>query len=1122
MVCTQDRRTSRRFSHRLPARAWIGLLLTVAAMEGWAQPLDPLFERESADAQSSERPSPVRQLLGELDFFPSVIVVPPADLQRFDEAGTVIIPKKSLDSWLENQVSERIRDQAPATITSVDLEIQIDEDPAPGRAIIGLRADGAGAWIPIGLKEATLVDAELREIIAEPEDIGGVRRSEPWTPPIRRVEGDTNGNGPVEGGFEIRIDRAGNYECTLTFQLDVESSPLESSLQLTLPTATLTRARLRSEQPLLVVRRTGTNEGVSLSPDRLSADLSIRPGEDLALQFRVASSSTSAAVSSADARIYLRLGDDSLDTETVFDLDAPREVTELAFVTVGEEALQVLPLQKGEPLPHDVQSARVGEGETRTVVRFARSVVGPFQVRLTSRRRRSEESSPLVVTSPVLEGVSRQTGTFLLSWTPNLWVRSKPGGNLRRVALSELGPEAGGSAVRQAYRFSSVPATIEMTVEPAQPVVSATATSDLTIATDVGRLTTRFTLRVRGAEADSFLLSVPTTMVDLEAEPANLVRLVERPAAEGSTRRPVLVKLSEPIEDSEVQVTLRGNVPLRGVGPFQIELPSVEPERLSKGSLTVRIASNVRPILDETTTEYLRREPMPEDDVVDPPAYWYFRRLPGRARLGLSIEPLRGQVEAFVETELRRLGDGLEGRTFLRFQSRRTPFDEVTVQIPEGLEEIKLSGDLLSEDVPARPGAIPLRLRNPATSCEVRVDFRRPMDSTQQHQVDVPLILPRGVVIAGLSARVYCDRGWRAQVGPPWSGREPAPGPVVSSGERPVLDVRPLSLEQPPDRLTLQFQPTVMLATVVMPRVLVEESLTPDGGRWGHKRWLISKHRLRDVRIRFPAGSRQRQVFVDGQPVEAVAGDEGVWRVRLPAADAPCTLEVEYDFPPRTGVGVWQVRDFASPQIVEDGAVEEVRWIFHAGTDRLLMPLSSVIAVDEPWDWFGFSPSRAAEQLSSTRAWIEAADAGLSWSDQISSQSGGRPWQFHAFNADGPVQLISIRESFWVLICSGSCLILLLGIATLEPRTQVWLAVSFILVLVGLLAIVPEAVGWVWIGGRWGLLLGAIALAGHYLWRSRRPMPIGNRRWTPRTFGSSFLRELEPKTRVTGPLEGKR
>jgi hypothetical protein len=1066
----------------------------------------------SAPLPSASASGIVEKVLKDLEFFPYVIVVPPGAGNQVGADGTAILPLQSLDAWLDQEVAKRLGHSGAASVTSVDLELDLGSDPVLGRATMSFRTEGNRAtWGTISLGEAVLKQVRAREWITASAELGGVKKSQDWIPAVRRSA----------AGYEVRFDRAGNYEIEIEFLVDVSRLPSEWNLKLSLPTSPVMRGKVVSSDELAFVRQLSSGKDVALSADHKSADLTIVPGEPLAIAWRRGiDRPPSVLAQSVRTLTQVRIEPKTTTMESTIEIGSASELVEgtLRF-PADDQNVQIFPTQNDQPLAHDLIWSDV-DGKRECLFRLARPLTGPMKIKVTTQRPTVLGDAGMELL-PVEWMASPVTNSLIMmGWSPNLWVRIRPGSSARRVNLSELGGEFTESSPRQVFRLLGSGASVLAIAEPARPVLSATADSELTIGKEA-LLATRFVMSVRGAQADSFVFLVPRTMRNIEMVPADLFRLEELEIDQESPTRQVRAVLAEVVEDKEVEVTLRGEMPIETPGVNHVSLPALESDRFVQGAMTVRVEPGLRLVLDDAGTEYLRREPIPDGDSGDPPAYWFFRRQPGQARLAFRVESLPATVDASVECLLARTDKDLEVRTIIRFRAQYAPFDEVSVSIPSKLPGVQVSSDFLVENVRLEPGAVvPLRLRNPSSSCEIQFDYRVGLSANESFPIAVPLILPRGTTIESWTGRIYTERGLRASVGNGWVGTVPAPSRVVESGRRAVAEIRPADILAMPEELSIQFEPTALLATLVIPRVTIEEVVTPEGSRWARKRWLIAKHRARDISIRLPAGARRLNAFVDGQPVEETPAGEQVVQVRLPAVDAPTTVELDYDFPDAVRRGAVAFEAIQSPVILDDAAIEMVRWSFRMMEDRLL------------FRWGSAGPSTTLAWLGLTQGddgvlgiepddlkWMNEAGYDVSWTEQSREVVAPRIWRFSLFNRDSSIRLITVREPFWILACSGSCLVFVLAVSRLSLAYQVRVLLVGLLLLTALMAVVPEMLTWLWMGARWGLGLGLLAALVHaWMVMRRQRQPVIGAKRTGRqgqAMGSSILRQLEPKTRIT-------
>jgi hypothetical protein len=810
----------------------------------------------------------------------------------------------------------------------------------------------------------------------------------------------------------------------------------------------------------------------------------------------------SATIASATSTVQITLDAKRWTTQTQLVIEPSRDLAECSILIESPaDGLRILPTQNGQTLPHELA---VNENGNRQLakLRFSQPVRGPFELRIHSHRPAAEAGVLVELGQVEVEAALQQSGTVEFFWSPDLWVQTRAGRSCESIATAQLSTKGDGRDVRQAFRFRSAPASVEVRFEPAQPMISAQVQHELLVGLNSGRLTTRLVLGVRGARLDEMALLVPRTWRGLEASPANLVRLTEVAAQTDAPTRELKLSFAEPIENREFNVSIQGDLPLPTSETHRIDLPTLDGSGTVQGTLTVKSEARVRPMLEDAGTEYLLREPVPTESEDRSGVDWYFRLQPGPSRLSFRVEPLPTLVEASVECELRRAGAAVEVRQFIRYRAPQVPMDEVTLEVPTSLEDVRVSGDLLTESADLTDGLQTIVLRNPSHSAEIRVDYRYQMESDATMEIRLPLVLCRGVTLAAWRGRVFCDRGMRAEAESPWINELPAPSDVVLSGEQAVRDVRPASLDAVENVLALRFEPTAMLATYVVSKVLLDEVMPGRGARWGKKRWLIAKHRSRDLAIHVPAGARAGNILVDGRPVDATPDENRLVHVQLPAVDAPCTLEMSYHFSQAFADGALAMRELESPFIAGDVAVEQVRWRFHVADDRLLLQPGVVPQGESPWGgrWWSTRVVRD-DETDFGIDWLKESDSDLVWGDPGTTSLGGRMWQFDAFNRDLSIrfQLVVIREPFWILICSGTILVLFLLLIRQSPAMQLRCVLAAVVVLVGLLAIVPELTAWLWIGGRWGLAVGLLAVAAHYILEYRRTLPTGGlRTWSVR------------------------
>lgn len=1115
----------RSWNDRLRILPWVALATLINAIVAiqpvaGQPPATTAARADSSKPADVAAPAPPVDPLGGLESFPYIIVAPADSLKPFDENGTVIIRKDSLEEWKQSQIAQLRKKDSTTPLSVVQLDVELNSDSARIRAQFAFRVDSAsGGWVLLDSREAVLQDVSIREQVAAPADIGGVRETDPWVPPVR-LEGE---------GFAVRVDRAGAYICTLDLRPTVSAAPLGASLRLTLPLATVVRAKVSSPHPLALLRGDEPNEDYALSNEGRSAELSLRPAEPLVLLWRSANRNANvASIASVEGLTVARIDNGGVQIDASLDVTPTGEIRQLDLRLPRDAAvLDVLPSKADQPLPHELEIVDESDFK-RLTLHLGGSVSGPFRVRVrteiprdsTGKDKSGSSSKDIAIQVAQVEGARQQSGTVLLNWSTGLWVRPIVRNSLQRVSVNDLPAVARGLQPRQAYSYPTIPASMDLRIEDARPTLSVLADHDLRVESEKAELTSQFRLSIRGAQTDSFTFRVPKQLRVTETSPAAVVGVADRASSDAADVRLLIVTLAEPVQDADFELSIRGELPAKAGSTNSLLLPTLEPDRFVRGSLTVRAEPGVRLSLDDSGSEYLRREAIPDEGIQEPPPYWFFRLQSGPSRLVYSAEVLPLRLEASVDTELRRSGQEIDVRSFLRFRAEHSTFDEIALSIPEGIDNLQLTGDLLPEDPPVRPGSVLLRLRNPTRASEVRAAYRYRMAESQPNEARIPLVQPRAAALTSWKGRVFCDRGWRAAPLDPWLGQRPAPSSLLTAGERLDLDLRPPSLESIPGQLGLRFEQTAMLATLVIPRVVVEEIVAGEGRRWGRKRWLITRHRTRDVTFRMPVDCRYLDAIVDGASVAAVAGGNREFRVRLPSTDGSCTLDISYDFLNWNIEGAVSFQRLDGPSLVEDAAVEQVRWILHVPEDRLLARVGSSENPGLAWQFPGFLQAKTTvgREVSPTQ-WLREIDPRSIWDARGVVDQPGRTWEFETFGNATTLQLVSLREPFWVLVCSGTSFIVLLALTRLSPMAQVRVGAVLALVVVGLLAATPNIASWLWLGAQWGIYLGIAAAAIHYwlLYRRLRAYSVGLRRFNARQlgFGSSILRRFDPKTRVT-------
>ena len=905
---------------------------------------------------------------------------------------------------------------------------------------------------------------------------------------------DEHGRWPLiekhAGGHRLQIDREGASTYTLEMFVDTtEWAPGEPQLTLTLPGASVKNAVLTSPKELLEVVDTQTSQKLPVS-DRKTIEIRLRSDDSLHIAWRnVAGKAARGDFSaySVDGTISVTVMQSAVQTNARLTIQAPSASGEWAFqLPLGEQIRSLDAEHAGrtlspDELKYDIEPRR-DQDYSRLLLRFAQPISGELQLTMLSDHPRAANERELQIGRLSMESASLQSGRVLVSTGPNLrLIGAKPDRTLRRIAVAQLEPELQRYLPSRVFQYFAQPLQLTVEVENAQPVVRASVDHSLMLTTENAILDSRFDVAIRGAPIQELRVQVPAAMTDFSVTPLNAVELAGQPLPEKSAEMKILpISIVEPT-NRELTLTLRGVLPVKVGESNVLRLPvPVQESRKSTGTLTVSLAPNVRPILDKKSTKNLRQELMEDRNQPAEEVWWVFRQLQGPAQLGFRLERLPQQVGASIESEIRRGESAIAVATTIRLRAAHEPLENVVLRFPEGLQDVQVSGNrLLTEGVPT-VDVVSFPLANPVETCEVHVQYRFPTSGPGLDKVRLPLVLPEYATIQSYKGNIWSEVDVRAVVPPPWESGPPAPDPVLRSSARPTLVVR---CENPPSHLDLRFEPTATLASLVVPRLLVEEVLTAGGRRQGIVHFLVTDHRDRALTLRLPEGCRLLRVRVDGELALRIPHEGGGYRIRLPAAHRAFALQVVYACSSRRSLGSWNTLFLETPQIEEDAAIGEIRWLLRADEDRLLISTSAAIQSESQWQFRGFlGPPTCQWDRASAMRWLKSGQPDVVWGEtELQHEGIGRLWAFTAWGDADRLQLWCVREPYWVLLCSGLCLVIGLVLSRSRTGTILRASAATLILTAALIAVVPTLARWVWLGAQWGIFLTALAILGRVI-----------------------------------------
>lgn len=1044
--------------------------------------------------------------LKRFDDFQNAIFLLSRDFNRFGDPDLVVIPIRQWEEFLKTELARRSENKSVAAITSYALTGSLGEDRAMLEAEVGVRVDGEeGATLDLAMHEAQMTES------GPVASKAGVGAEEAAVPVLRR---------DASGAFQLTVNRPGIHSFRFRFFVDVDRGPDESRLALSLPSSPVKSVQLTSAEPLLYARDSRTGRNFELSPDRRTVRPLLRGEDSLSVAWRTAGDRRGGGVAavSSTGKLFYRVNESMIETEAQLVIEARGQAREWSFLLPpGEQVHSVSADRQGRLI--DPQAEVIPEErQSRLRIRFAEPLTGQVSIRVLSERPRPSAGQSTEIGRFELENAESQKGLVLVFAGPDLSVRVRPRRGVQRIAPVQLDPALQRDQPFRTYRYYLQPAALDLEVENAQPVVTASSKTDLLVSAERGELQTQFRFSIRRAHTDKLTLRVPSPLADLSVSPPELVENVSVREAPGQEGKEVLLTLVEP-KIGELDVSVRGSIPFKGGGAQQIRLPIFAGGGDSSGTLAVRESSNARIAFVAAKTKNLSRQPIPATDEFADEPLWYFRLERGAPELAFSVERLPQQIEAAIESEFRRQAGGVAVKSLFRFRAKHEPMQQVLLRLPPGISGVKIEGENLSPRRRIGAGQAALPLDNPAEFCELLVEYLAPVAEPDYRSVSVPMVLPEKVAITSYKGDVWCDAGLHASADPPWESGPPSPTRLVPGSERPSLVVRTTS---PTEQLVLHFEPSAALAALVVPR-MVQEDRIAQARRLGRVRYLVARHRIRSAEVSLPPQTRLLDVLIDAEPA-SFTQEENLCRVQLPSADRPFSLEIVYDAPAALSLGAFGSISLAAPTLLDDVAIEESLRLLHASSDRLLLyPLPTMPS----WSWIGFLRLSASPRTGRDAAeWLRVGDLSLRWDNEGAASAplraeDGRTYVVSGIHRPSPgsadgaaaAKVFLVREPLWILLLSGSVLVAGLASLRTRPRTRTRAAAGFaVAVFAGLLA-APQATAWFWFGAQWGAYLVAILYLAHALNRRRRRALVLRQRVRARGRGlsmsaSSILRRV--------------
>lgn len=996
-------------------------------------------------------------------------------------------PKQVEQSWSITELALKGRlDNGNETRLSVDMQISID--------------DPNGAVVDLKMQEASFENATTEA--GEPA-------------PIRRTA----------DGSQLVINKKGVFRYHFELFVFTERTPTESRIQLTLPAATVKRAELTSKEPILFARDSRTDEKLYISEDRHTIRPPLRAEDSLKIAWRsgMVDESPAAPGQRVHGVLSYQLDGSTISTEALLTIDLGVQNQSCSFrIPLGEQVRSVSSNQERGPR---VNFELTEESDfSRLLVKFEEPATGQVRLRVVSDRTRPDVDQPCQLGFFELEGAESQTGVVLLLTKDDLWVRFDPKQGLRSMDMALLDADLQKLQPARAYQYNSQPAILELQLQT-EPMVTATSETRILTGQSEAQITSKFHFFIRQAETGILHLRVPSQMQIEAIGPVREIKQERTRPVEGVPGMKEVPLVFSEDKLGKVPVELHGTIPLSD-GPVNIlQLPTPSPDVRWSGSVTVETEEGLTLEVDDQKLQNLRREPLPTEQSPDRPA-WHFRHDKRNPILAFKMLQLPERVEVAVDSKFQWKETRIAVESVLRFRSSNRRLTDVVLQIPKELASVKATGGIIEAGTPLTAGKRVLQLNNPTQQCDILVSYEVPISREGPLHVDVPLVLPETGVVSSYKGTIWCEPGMRVGADPPWQSGAASANDPQTLEEQPNLVV---VSNAPPPVLGLRLDPSIALAPLVIPRVVIEDVLLANGQHSGIVRMLIATHRVREVRLLEPPNCKilGNKVSVNGEPVELSSDSVSVWRVRLPATDEPCSLEIPFQgvYPPVRRLGSLRKLVVTAPSIADDVAIQEVRWVIRSKRDLLVVDGGAEDFSQLRWRWLGYLRPPASESPDAATQWLRAGDRDVDWSEDLMFRSipAASIWTRQTWGNAQSLTVWTVPHSFWILVCSGLMLVVGLSVSRSMVAVQLrLLAAVLVLTALGVL-VAPQWTMWIWFGGQWGFLLAAAAIVFRHLALRRRRV----RYMIGRTIGrhdagtsslSSLIRRLHPEERSGAKL----
>lgn len=477
-------------------------------------------------------------------------------------------------------------------------------------------------------------------------------------------------------------------------------------------------------------------------------------------------------------------------------------------------------------------------------------------------------------------------------------------------------------------------------------------------------------------------------------------------------------------QDFVAVLTSRYLIP-RTAGRARIELPRVAGTLDRGATLTLRADPDLELFIGPPRAE----EPVPDRHSYQ--AAW--EQAP--AAFALSWKPRPRELAAMASADVQLHARTAEVRQRLTFAppTRAGVTGQLKLRVPETVRTVEVLAGGTPNGLAPEGGffwVTPTRAGEQVT-LELRYDLELPAagagapGALAARTFALPLVWPAGVTRCEATARVWAPPGMRVVLETPpgaalpaW--RERGIEPAAGRAALPALAARGDSDAPLPLRLE---EAEAALAGLLCDRALFEVAIDDEGAHVYRARFALKAAGAEHVDVEFPLD------LAECAPAVAASGAgklhwepiaARVARVRLPVPP-PALLEIQCKLPAVLAErrGPWLLT--AQAPTLRGVTVKEARWLVSVPTSRVALAGGTARPAYR-WTWQGwlFTPCAAAG-CPGLESWLVTG--------RTPAGGDGLPGSFTLTRAgQGPQRLYLMPRPIWLLLCSGTLLVLALGL----------------------------------------------------------------------------------------------